>query len=99
MPLTMTCNSDTFVLAMAPLGGTTEIEMILSVSRRPRLAKASTVVIVVCCCCQQFRRQNMLSIRIISICVASPKVAKASYSSDCRVSLLPTISQTKYAIH
>jgi hypothetical protein len=31
-----TCNSNTLVLALATLGDVTEIEMILSLSRRPR---------------------------------------------------------------
>jgi hypothetical protein len=37
MPVTIERDSNTLVLALATLGGTTEIETILSVLRRPRL--------------------------------------------------------------
>jgi hypothetical protein len=47
MPVTMTSDSDTHVLALATLGEVTEI-IILSVAL-PKVAKASTIVTVMCC--------------------------------------------------
>ena len=46
MQVTMTCNSDTLVLALATLGNTTEIGSFLFVVMPPKVAKASTVVTV-----------------------------------------------------
>ena len=45
-----TSNSDTLVLAMATLGSTTKLEMILSVSCCPRWAKASSWLSLSCRC-------------------------------------------------
>ncbi len=42
MPATTTCDGDTLILALATLGGVTEIEMILYVTS-PKVVKASTV--------------------------------------------------------
>jgi hypothetical protein len=42
----MTCDSDTLVLALATLGGATEIGSFLFVVATPKVAKESTVVTV-----------------------------------------------------
>jgi len=44
MQVTMTCNSDMLVLALATLGGTTEIGSFLFVVMPPKVARASTSV-------------------------------------------------------
>ncbi len=50
MPATMTCDSDTLLLALATLGGATKNRNNPICVMSPKVAKASTVVTVTCRC-------------------------------------------------
>ncbi len=50
MPATMTCNSNTLVLALATLGGVTKNRNNPMCAASSKVAKASNVVTVACCC-------------------------------------------------